>query len=188
MSNRRRLWSAWSATQSRSSIFEDLVGELILTVESLRRAVDDHDPQRRLRRAASRHLMSMQVFTLATQPTLPQARVLARSLRRHQPDWPLDIVLVGAGSEPTGSARSEESVPYALPLMQLDLDVELLIARHEEEDLVALLLPHCCSTLRRARRRRGAAPTAERLGSRSLEPIELALSRARRAARAEDDR
>jgi glycosyltransferase involved in cell wall biosynthesis len=119
--------------------------------------------------------MSMQVFTLATSATLPQARVLARSLRHHQPDWPFDIVLVGAGSEPDRTAEVEKSVHIRSAAELLDLDVELLMARHEEEDLVALLLPRLL--LLYAERNSGAVlhlpPSAWVLDS--LDPIESAL-------------
>jgi glycosyltransferase involved in cell wall biosynthesis len=82
--------------------------------------------------------MPMRVLTLATSSTLPQARVLADSLRRHQPDWPLDILFVGR-------EREADAGPERLQLRsvadELDLDVEGLIASHDEEDLIALLLP-----------------------------------------------
>jgi hypothetical protein len=98
--------------------------------------------------------MSMQIFTLATSATLPQARVLARSVERHQPDWPLDIVLVGAVEEPDRAAEADEPLHIRSAAEQLDLDVELLIARHEEEDLAALLLPR----LLRVYAERGSGP------------------------------
>ena len=78
---------------------EDLVRELVLTAESLRREIAR---ARRLWRAAarSRHRSEggpgrlMQVITLATLGSLPRARTLGRSLQRHQPDWPLDVLLL----------------------------------------------------------------------------------------------
>jgi glycosyltransferase involved in cell wall biosynthesis len=83
--------------------------------------------------------MSMHVITLATPSTLPQARVLADSLRRHQPDWPLDILFVGrdreADTDGGGTSRLRSVAD------ELDVDVERLIASHDEEDLIALLLP-----------------------------------------------
>ena len=36
----------------------------------------------------------MQVVTLATVASMPQARALGRSLQRHQPDWPLSVMLL----------------------------------------------------------------------------------------------
>ncbi len=120
--------------------------------------------------------MSMQIFTLATSATLPQARVLARSVERHQPDWPLDIVLVGAVEESDRAAEAEEPLRIRSAAEQLDLDVELLIARHEEEDLAALLLPRLLRVY--AERDSGPVlhlpPTAWVLGD--LAPIEQALS------------
>ena len=87
--------------------------------------------------------MAMQVFTLATSATLPHARVLARSLRRQHPDWPLDIVLVGrAEGEVAAAEAAGEQLRIRSAAELLDLDVELLIARHEPEDLVTLLLAH----------------------------------------------
>jgi glycosyltransferase involved in cell wall biosynthesis len=83
--------------------------------------------------------MSMHVITLATPSTLPQARVLADSLRRHQPDWPLDILFVGREREAdTGGGGTSRLRSVA---DELDVDVERLIASHDEEDLIALLLP-----------------------------------------------
>jgi len=82
--------------------------------------------------------MSMQVLTLATPSTLPQARVLADSLHRHQPDWPLDILFVGRERE--ADAGSETSRLRSVA-DELDVDVERLVASHDEEDLIALLLP-----------------------------------------------
>lgn len=96
--------------------------------------------------------MSMQVLTLATPSTLPQARVLADSLHRHQPDWPLDILFVGREQE--ADAGSETSRLRSVA-DELDVDVERLVASHDEEDLIALLLPRVL----RAYSARGAGPT-----------------------------
>jgi glycosyltransferase involved in cell wall biosynthesis len=95
--------------------------------------------------------MSMQVITLATPSTLPQARVLADSLRRHQPDWPLDILFVGREREADTGGKQ--------PLLrsvadELDIDIESVIARYDEEDLIALLLPRVL----RSYSARGAGP------------------------------
>jgi glycosyltransferase involved in cell wall biosynthesis len=80
----------------------------------------------------------VQVLTLATPATLPQARVLARSLREHLPAWPHEVVLVAPeGWAPTAS----EPLPLRSAAEALDLDVEPLLSRHEEQDLIALLLP-----------------------------------------------
>ena len=67
----------------------------------------------------------MRVVSLATRATLPQARVLARSLARHEPDWPLQVVLVGhdagvrADREPFELRHAED---------ELDVDVRELIS------------------------------------------------------------
>ncbi len=78
----------------------------------------------------------MQLLTLATPAMLPEARVLSRSVRRHQPEWSYDVVLIG------GRDLVEEEMPVRSAAEELDIDVERLIARHEEADLVALLAPH----------------------------------------------
>ncbi|MHB8240366.1 MAG: glycosyltransferase [Solirubrobacteraceae bacterium] len=78
----------------------------------------------------------MQLLTLATPAMLPEARVLARSLRRHQPEWSFELVLIG------GRETAEDEMRVRSAGDELDVDVERLIARHEEADLVALLAPH----------------------------------------------
>ena len=82
----------------------------------------------------------MQVVTLTTLATMPQARALGRSLQHHQPDWPFELVLV-AGENIVAAAHSVESVRVRSAARELDVDVETLLARHAEEDLNALLLP-----------------------------------------------
>jgi glycosyltransferase involved in cell wall biosynthesis len=116
----------------------------------------------------------MQVLTLATLATLPQARVLSRSLRRHQPDWVHEIVLV-ARDLPVNASRER---PRPLPISrELEIDIETLIARHGAEDLTALLLPRLLES--RTRRSSGAVlhlpPTVWVQGS--LEPMTTALSK-----------
>ncbi len=117
--------------------------------------------------------MSMQLITLATPSTLPQARVLADSLRRHQPDCSLDILFVGREREADtggGSARLRSVAE------ELDIDIESVIARYDEEDLIALLLPRVL----RSYSKRGAGPllhlppTAWVHGD--LTPVQAALS------------
>ena len=49
----------------------------------------------------------MQVITVATMSSLPRARVLARSLSRHQPDWPLTVMLIGREEAIAATAREE---------------------------------------------------------------------------------
>src|ERR1700730_18901849 len=85
----------------------------------------------------------MQVITLATPAMLPQARVLARSLRRHQPDWSHEVMLVGIDRAPPDAGDWPRMRSAA---DELDLDVDRLIVRHDPEDLLALLLPHALKT------------------------------------------
>ena len=82
--------------------------------------------------------MPVRLLTLATPSTLPQARVLADSLRRHQPDWPLEVLFVGRERETDAAVQR---LPLRSVADELDLDIESLIARYDEEDLIALLLP-----------------------------------------------
>jgi glycosyltransferase involved in cell wall biosynthesis len=117
--------------------------------------------------------MSVQVLTLATPSTLPQARVLADSLSRHQPDWPLDILFVGREREADGGDEHSRLRSVA---DELDIDVESVIARYDEEDLIALLLP----CVLRAYAARGVGPvlhlppTAWVLGD--LAPVQAVLA------------
>jgi glycosyltransferase involved in cell wall biosynthesis len=115
----------------------------------------------------------MRVLTLATHSTLPQARVLADSLRRHQPDWPLDVLFIGRDRDANAGEEQEQLRSVA---DEIDVDLESLIARYDEEDLIALLLPRVL----RAYSERDAGPvlhlppTAWVLDA--LKPIEQALS------------
>jgi glycosyltransferase involved in cell wall biosynthesis len=84
----------------------------------------------------------MQVLTVATMTSLPRARALARSLERHQPDWPLEVMLIGREDVVAATARGEDSLRIRSVSQQLELDVETLLARHDETDLGVLLLPH----------------------------------------------
>jgi len=104
----------------------------------------------------------MQIITLATPATLPHARVLARSLERHAPDWPLEVLLLdaaaGASAHARASAAAGASAAEAGGSLRvrsaaevLDLDLAPLIARHEPADLMTLLVP---VLLRRYRARR----------------------------------
>ncbi|HEY2536886.1 MAG TPA: glycosyltransferase [Solirubrobacteraceae bacterium] len=116
--------------------------------------------------------MSVRLLTLATSSTLPQARVLADSLQRHQPDWPLEVLFVGREREADAGAGQ---LPLRSVADELDVDVESLIARYDEEDLIALLLP----LVLRSYSARGAGalfhlpPTAWVLDD--LAPVEAAL-------------
>jgi glycosyltransferase involved in cell wall biosynthesis len=118
----------------------------------------------------------MRVLTIATLSSLPQARALERSLRLHEPDWPLDVVLVAR--EPLVVAAGErERLPRLSSVCdELDLDIEALLALHDSEELSILLLPHL---LRRVAERTGEAvvhlpSSAWALGG--LEPIRSALA------------
>ena len=82
----------------------------------------------------------MQVVTLATLATLPQARALGRSLQRHQPDWPFELVLVAA-EDVVAAVQRDKSLRVRSAAKELDVDVETLLARHAEEDLGVLLVP-----------------------------------------------
>jgi glycosyltransferase involved in cell wall biosynthesis len=82
----------------------------------------------------------MRIITLATSATLPHAAVLARSLARHQPGSPHEIVLLGRGDD-----RSPDTIPASATVSSaaevLGRDVAPLIARHDPEDLSTLLVP-----------------------------------------------
>ena len=116
----------------------------------------------------------MRIITLATAASLPRVCALARSLERHHPDWPHEVVLMGRG----GDAVQARAPGFALRPVStlLDIDAERLIARHDEEQLSVLLLPR----LLRAYAEVGDGPvlhlppSAWVLGD--LTPIELALS------------
>lgn len=84
----------------------------------------------------------MQVISVATMSSLPRARVLARSLRRHQPDWPFQVMLIGREDAIAAAARAESSLQLRSVSEELDLDVETLLARHDEDQLTVLLLGH----------------------------------------------
>ncbi|HEV7528620.1 MAG TPA: glycosyltransferase [Solirubrobacteraceae bacterium] len=82
----------------------------------------------------------MQVITVATMSSLPRARALAASVRRHQPDWPLKVMLIGREEAIAAAAQVEGSLQLLSVARELDVDVETLLARHGEEDLSVLLL------------------------------------------------
>ncbi|MEA2313480.1 MAG: hypothetical protein QOI03_172, partial [Solirubrobacteraceae bacterium] len=84
----------------------------------------------------------MRAVTVATMRTMPRARALVRSLRRNEPDWAISILLIGGAEAIAAAARSDPSLPIRAASEVLDLDVETLLARHDEDDLTLLLLPH----------------------------------------------
>lgn len=82
----------------------------------------------------------MRVLTLTTPAALPRAWALARSLERHQPQWPHEIFMLAGGptivecSRRTGLALSSAAAA-------LGVDPTRLIARYAEEDLETILAP-----------------------------------------------
>jgi hypothetical protein len=84
----------------------------------------------------------MQVVTVATMRTLARTRALVASLRRNQPDWPVSVLLIGGEAAVAATSSAEQSLSIESVAELLDLDVETLLARHDEEDLTVLLLPH----------------------------------------------
>ena len=84
----------------------------------------------------------MRIVTIATMRTLARARALARSLARHEPGWSIEIMLVGGERAVAAAAAAEPRVAMRSVSVLLDLDVEALLARHEEQNLTVMLLPH----------------------------------------------
>lgn len=79
----------------------------------------------------------MRVLCVTFPGMLPQARVLADSLRQHEPQWRLEVVVIG--SPPRGSSWDDLRV---LPVAEeLDIDVRGLLARHGPSELVSMLVP-----------------------------------------------
>ncbi|MGD1058338.1 MAG: glycosyltransferase [Solirubrobacteraceae bacterium] len=95
----------------------------------------------------------MQIITLASPATLPQALALGRSLRRCQPDWPLDIALIAGGQLVSAAAKDiaavadTDSVRLRSAVLELGLehDLERLLARYAPDDLSTLLAPRLLS-------------------------------------------
>jgi glycosyltransferase involved in cell wall biosynthesis len=122
---------------------------------------------------------AMRVLTLATPAMLPQARVLARSLRRHRPDWPHEVLLIAPRDRKQTVARGEaarEEMRVLSAAEELDLDLEPLIGRYEEHELIAMLLPRLLREY--SKRREGPVlhlpPTVWVHGD--LEPVATALT------------
>jgi glycosyltransferase involved in cell wall biosynthesis len=117
----------------------------------------------------------MQVFTVATLGSMPRARALGRSLQRHQPDWAFEVMLV-ADDDVVTAADRQESLRVRSVFHELDLDIETLLARHDEEDLSTLLVPR----LLQRHAERGSGPVLHLPSTvwvlASLQTIELALS------------
>jgi glycosyltransferase involved in cell wall biosynthesis len=118
----------------------------------------------------------MRFLTLATVDLLPQARVLARSLERRRPSSSLEVLLVDSGAPVARAIEAGEPFRLSSAAQELDLDIEPLIARHDQHELTALLVPRLLRTY--AMREPGpllhVPPSVWFLGG--LEPIEAALS------------
>jgi glycosyltransferase involved in cell wall biosynthesis len=118
----------------------------------------------------------MQIVTLATRRGLPRARVLARSLARHQPTWAHEVLMVADEQTASQVAAGEQHMNLRSVCSELELDVEALTALHREQDLTSLLVP---GLLRRYAER---GPVVHLPSSAwvlaSLEPIEAALDNA----------
>jgi Glycosyl transferases group 1 len=116
----------------------------------------------------------MRVLTLASPKSLPRARALGRSLKRHQPDWSHEVLLMGG--EGLAVRSGEDALSVLSIARELDLDIEALLALHDEDELSVLLLP---SLLRRYAER--TSEPVVHLPSTvwvlaGLDPIESALS------------
>jgi hypothetical protein len=115
----------------------------------------------------------MLVLTLATPASLPRARALGRSLRRHQPDWRHEVLMIGNDE---AAAYAADDLRVGSVGRELDLDLEPLLALHDEDALSTLLLPR----LLRRYAKRTSEPvlhlpsTVWVLGA--LEPVAAALS------------
>jgi Glycosyl transferases group 1 len=83
----------------------------------------------------------MRILSIATMNTLPRARALASSLRTFHPRWPLEVLLI-AREEVIATVAAEQPLAIRSVAHELDLDIEILLARHDEHDLTTLLLPH----------------------------------------------
>lgn len=116
----------------------------------------------------------MRVITVVTPDTMPQARALGESLREHEPRWSLELVMV-AGDEVVAGAQREQPLPVRSATRELDIDVEILLARYEHEHLTALLVPQ----LLRHYAKRAQEPVAHLPSSAwivgELTPLEQAL-------------
>jgi Glycosyl transferases group 1 len=83
----------------------------------------------------------MRVITLTSLSALPRARALAHSLSCHQPNWAHELLLV-ASEDVAASVAEAEGIPSLRSVcVELELDLEALLALHDEEDLSTLLLP-----------------------------------------------
>jgi glycosyltransferase involved in cell wall biosynthesis len=113
----------------------------------------------------------MRVITLATPAQLPRARVLSASLRRHEPEWTHEVVLIGKSDEPDTSELRLRPIADLLEGVQ----VERLVARYDEEDIGMVLVPHLLSACWREAQVPVLHLPASTWVLASLEPIERAL-------------
>jgi glycosyltransferase involved in cell wall biosynthesis len=92
-------------------------------------------------------MTTVRVLTLVTPATLPQARVLADSLHRHQPEWLHEVVVIAPdGWSPPAQDEQRQRPQGARPRIRsaaavLNLDLDPSLGRHEESQLQMLLLP-----------------------------------------------
>lgn len=118
----------------------------------------------------------MRVITLTNLAALPQARALARSLRRHEPDWSHELLLVAREDVARSVADGGQGPGVRSVCDELELDIEALLALHHEEDLTSLLLPR----LLRRYTERSSEPVLHLPSSvwvlGGLDPIESALA------------
>ena len=118
----------------------------------------------------------MHVITLTSLSALPRARALARSLSRHQPDWSHELLLVASADVARSVAEAEGTPGLRSVCQELDLDLEALLALHDEADLTTLLLPSLLASYAA----RSAEPVLHLPSSvwvlGELDPIESALA------------
>ncbi len=118
----------------------------------------------------------MRVITLATLNSLPQARVLARSLRNHEQSWSHEVVLMATEDVAARASADEAGATPRSVADLLDVDIAGLLSLHDEEELSALLLPALLQRLAW----QGEDPVVHLPGSAwvlgGLEPIAQALT------------
>lgn len=118
----------------------------------------------------------MRVITLATLNGLPQARVLARSLRNYEQSWSHEVVLMATADVAARASADEAGATPRSVADLLDVDIAGLLSLHDEEELSALLLPALLQRLAW----QGEDPVVHLPGSTwvlgGLEPIAQALT------------
>jgi len=81
----------------------------------------------------------MRVICVALPSMLPRVRVLARSLRAQEPDWRLQVAVVGSLAE--GAVGLEREAEVVSAGEELGVEISGLMARHPAEELIMLLIP-----------------------------------------------